>query len=82
MIFGKAGMAGAKGGVDVRCGKPAAAAVGETMGTASGVVDEAGFSGLLRHISSFWIWSAGVHPRAMRMVVKTRELREKQFVRI
>jgi hypothetical protein len=63
LVLGEAGMDGAEDGVDVGGREPAVAAVGETMRTASGVVDEAGFSGLLTHISSFWIWNAGVHPR-------------------
>ena len=54
-------MDGAEGGVDLGGREPAATAVGEAMGAASGVVDEAGFSGLLGSISSFWIWIAGVH---------------------
>jgi len=82
LIFREAGVAGTEGGVDVGGGEPAAAAVGETVGAAGGVVDKAGFTCLLGHCSFLCREEFGAHPGAMRMVVKTRELRDKQFVRI
>jgi hypothetical protein len=61
----------------------AALAVGEAMGATSRVVDEAGVSGWLSHFSFLRFEVRGyVHPRAMRIVLKTKELQEKQFVRL
>ena len=62
LIFREAGVAWAKSGVDVGSEKAAAPAVGETVGAASGVVDEAGFKCLLGHVSFLCREEFGVHP--------------------
>jgi len=49
LIFHKPSVIRAVGGVRVEGEKAATHAVGEAMVTASGVIDEAGFSSLLRH---------------------------------
>jgi len=51
LVIGETGVTRAEGGVEVGAGEAAALAVGETIGAASGVVDEAGFSHLLGHFS-------------------------------
>src|SRR6266849_8790840 len=63
LVFGEAGVAGAKCGVDMGDGEAAAPAVGEAIGAASGVVDKAGFSGLLGHFSFLCEMVLGGHPR-------------------
>jgi len=68
-------------GVDVGGVETAAPAIRKKMCAASGVVDEAGFSGLLGHLVvplGDRIWKK---QGATQKVLKTRELRKKQLVR-
>src|SRR5437868_1431862 len=80
LILGELGVSGAVGGIKGSDVEAATLAVGEAMRATSGVVDGARVSDLLGHFS-FLGWIRGYTPGATQKILKTRELREKQFVR-
>jgi hypothetical protein len=81
LILGELGVGGTVRGIEVTNVEAATLAVGETMLATSGVVDGAGVSDLLGHFFFPWMGFGGYTPGATQKILKTRELREKQFVR-
>jgi len=81
LILGQLGVSGAVGRVDGTGIEAATLAVGEAMRATSGVVDGTGVSDLLGHFFFPWMDSGVYPPGATQKILKTRELREKQFVR-
>jgi hypothetical protein len=81
LILGELGVSGAVRGVERTDVEAATLAVGEAMRATSGVVDGAGVSDLLGHFFFPWMDSGVYTPGATQKILKTRELREKQFVR-
>jgi hypothetical protein len=81
LILGKLGVSGAVRGVERTDVEAATLAVGEAMRATSGVVDGTGVSDLLGHFFFPWMDSGVYTPGATQKILKTRELREKQFVR-
>ena len=81
LICGERSVRRAKVGVDVGRVETAAPTVGKKIGATSGVVDEAGFSGLLGHLDlplRDRIWKK---QGATQKMLKTGELRKEQFVK-
>jgi len=81
LILGELGVSGTVRGIEVTDVEAATLAVGEAMRATSGVVDEAGVSDLLGHFFFPWMGFGGTPRGATQKILKTRELREKQFVR-
>ena len=81
LILRELGVSGAVRGVERTDVEAATLAVGEAMRATSGVVDGTGVSDLLGHFFFPWMDSGVYTPGATRKILKTRELREKQFVR-
>jgi hypothetical protein len=80
VIRRKRSVGGAEVGVDVGGVETAAPAVGIEIDATSSVVDEAGFSGLLVHFSVPLKDRIRKKQGATQKILKTRELRKKQFV--
>jgi len=81
LILGELGVGGTVRGIEVTNVEAATLAVGETMLATSGVVDGAGVSDLLGHFFLSLDGIRGYTPGATQKILKTIELREKQFVR-
>jgi hypothetical protein len=81
LILGKLGVNGAARGIEGSDVEAATLTVGETMRATSGVIDGAGVSDLLGHFFLSLDEIRGYTPGATQKILKTIELREKQFVR-
>jgi len=81
LILRELGVGGAVRGIKGSDVEAATLAVGEAMRATNGVVDGAGVSNLLGHFSFPWMGLGVCTPGATQKILKTRELREKQFIR-
>jgi len=81
LILRELGVSGTVRGIASTDIEAATLAVGETMCATSGVIDGAGVSDLLGHFFFPWMGFGEYTPGATQKILKTRELREKQFVR-
>ena len=81
LVLGELGMGGTVRGIKGSDVEAATLTVGEAMRATSGAVDGAGVSDLLGHFFFPWMGFGEYTPGATQKILKTRELREKQFVR-
>jgi len=81
LILWELGVDGAVRGIEITDVEAATLTVGETMRATSGVVGGAGVSDLLVHFFFPWMRFGGTPRGATQKILKTIELREKQFVR-
>ncbi len=81
MILGELGVDGAVRGIKGSDIEAATLAVGEAIRATNGVVDGAGVSNLLGHFFFPWMRFGGTPRGATQKILKTSELRKKQFVR-